>query len=1037
MKKFIISLIVIVALVGNIHIAEAQYAHPANAIKSTNGNVQSDLNTLQSNIGASTVEIGLITAEIDLIQANLATVEASLTALALNDSTQEIEIAAITAEISQMQTNLGTLEDLINEDFAWTTAEIAFITSEIELIQTNLDTIETRLDEHHSNLDTHEISIGALITNDQTQETRIASTEVGLARHENNISNPHSVTATQTSYTDTYLMGVTTVQSALDTIELWLSSINVTNDSQDVAINNINSDIDSAEVAINLNNINDDSQDVQIESNRVAITLKADSDEIHTDISQAYVNVKEFGAVGDGITDDATAINNAIASLTSGGVVLFPAGYYSITSQITLTGKHGITLRGVGHGKNTTYLGTNIYAHGFNGHHFRFIDCVDISVENMNLTAEGQNSSFGVGGLYFSLSSNSNNPYHSFKDLFISDISNGGIAISTPIMNNFKNVTVRKCVGDAFNVWSGTSTSFLNCYANNATETGFILTNMTYSTLQGCAAEGAGVGFYFDNSKSISVMGCGTEAIVDRGGAFNGYAYRSINGSNAITLYDCYDRISETGTFSESAGGLLDYINHKTDSNAQITKIHSLPASTSTYTDTYTLGATNLQTALDTVAVWLNSAELRLDSIEALFVGGIEGQVLTRTADSFTWATPSSGVTDHLLLSNIGTKTHLELEQDITDLQANPAGISKVWIDGVALPTGEVEFVSGDNVTLNVSGSTVEVVATGGTGTGATVEAILSQTYSARSQGTAEVGYFSIFDFDITSSIIVTGTIVPTINGLIQYETNDFTIGTWDDGGTNKLRITFTSDVASDAFVRVSCFTTLPLLAVISAGSVSTTNGWLQGDLDSFENSINAVDGINDSQDVQIEKNRVDVANTYTKAQTNSTIEAAIAAIPETDLSNYYNKAQTESTVAVMIKDNAQAKYWYPLNMTDGDYTGEVIIDSIETSMTAYTAVYYGSSGFANAKADSYTTLPAIGLVLETGTGNKKILTRGILRNDSWDWTKGGRVYVSAATAGALTQTAPTTSTQLVQIIGVALSSDEVLLMPDTTCVEN
>lgn len=623
MKKILFSLIIIVALLGNINIAEAQYAHPATAIKSTNGNVQVDLNTLQANIGASTVEIALITAEIALIQNNLSTMEASLVALALNDATQESEIANITAEIDLIQTNLSTLEDLVDSNHAWTTAEIADITAEIALIQSNLGTIETRLDEHYANLETHELSINALITNDQTQETRIESTEVGLAIHENNVSNPHSVTATQVPYTDTYLIDATTVQSAIDTIELWLSSINVTNDSQDVAINNINSDIDSAEVAINLNNINDDSQDVQIENNHVAIILKADSDEIHTDISQAYVNVMEFGAVGNGIVDDAAAINAAIASLTSGGVVLFPSGYYCIKSQITLTGKHGITLKGVGHGKNTTYLGTNIYATGFNGYHFRGVDCVGISIENMNLTAEGQDSSFGVGGIYFSISSNSNNPYHSFKNLFISDISNNGITVGTPIMNNVTNVTVRKCVGDAFNMWGGTSTSFLNCYANNATETGFILTTMTYCTLQGCAAEGAGVGFYFDNSKSISLMGCGTEAIVDRGGAFNGYAYRSINGSNAVTLYDCYDRISATGTFSESAGGLLDYINHKTDSNAQITKIHSLPASSSVYTDTYSLTATNVQSAIDTIAVWLSAVDIQLDSLEIPFANAL------------------------------------------------------------------------------------------------------------------------------------------------------------------------------------------------------------------------------------------------------------------------------------------------------------------------------------------------------------------------------------------------------------------------------
>lgn len=192
--------------------------------------------------------------------------------------------------------------------------------------------------------------------------------------------------------------------------------------------------------------------------------------------------------------------------------------------------------------------------------------------------------------------------------------------------------------------------------------------------------------------------------------------------------------------------------------------------------------------------------------------------------------------------------------------------------------------------------------------------------------------------------------------------------------------------------------------------------------------------------DAQIATDQI-YGGVYTKAEADATTEAAIteaiADIPATDLSDYYTKSQTESTVAVMINDNAQAKYWYPLHMIDGDCTGEIIIDSIEISMTAYTAVYYSSTGFKNAKADSYLTLPAIGLILETGTGNKKILTRGIIRNDSWDWTKGGRIYVSAATAGALTQTAPTTATQLVQIIGVALSSDEVLLIPDTTCVEN
>ena len=63
------------------------------------------------------------------------------------------------------------------------------------------------------------------------------------------------------------------------------------------------------------------------------------------------VSVKDFGAKGDGTTDDTTAINNAIASLTylagtqtangsTGGEVYFPAGRYKITDTIILTGKN-------------------------------------------------------------------------------------------------------------------------------------------------------------------------------------------------------------------------------------------------------------------------------------------------------------------------------------------------------------------------------------------------------------------------------------------------------------------------------------------------------------------------------------------------------------------------------------------------------------------------------------------------------------------------------------------------------------------------
>ena len=65
--------------------------------------------------------------------------------------------------------------------------------------------------------------------------------------------------------------------------------------------------------------------------------------------SDQAVNVKTFGAVGDGTTDDTAAIQSAINSLGStGGKVFFPVGVYKLTSLLTM--KRGVTLVGSGIG---------------------------------------------------------------------------------------------------------------------------------------------------------------------------------------------------------------------------------------------------------------------------------------------------------------------------------------------------------------------------------------------------------------------------------------------------------------------------------------------------------------------------------------------------------------------------------------------------------------------------------------------------------------------------------------------------------------
>ena len=67
------------------------------------------------------------------------------------------------------------------------------------------------------------------------------------------------------------------------------------------------------------------------------------------------VNVKDdaYGAKGDGVTDDTTAINAAIAALgANGGNIYFPVGTYIISSTIELRDKRNIRFIGPGAGVN-------------------------------------------------------------------------------------------------------------------------------------------------------------------------------------------------------------------------------------------------------------------------------------------------------------------------------------------------------------------------------------------------------------------------------------------------------------------------------------------------------------------------------------------------------------------------------------------------------------------------------------------------------------------------------------------------------------
>jgi len=98
--------------------------------------------------------------------------------------------------------------------------------------------------------------------------------------------------------------------------------------------------------------------------------------------------------------------------------------------------------------------------------------------------------------------------------------------------------------------------------------------------------------------------------------------------------------------------------------------------------------------------------------------------------------------------------------------------------------------------------------------------------------------------------------------------------------------------------------------------------------------------------------------------------------------------------------------------------------------------VYLDSSSgryeFADADAAATAGQVMLGLATTSGTdGNPlTIIKKGIVRNDGWNWsTVGGPLYVSTS-PGALTQTAPSGTDDVIRVVGYALSDDCIWFEP-------
>jgi hypothetical protein len=140
----------------------------------------------------------------------------------------------------------------------------------------------------------------------------------------------------------------------------------------------------------------------------------------------------------------------------------------------------------------------------------------------------------------------------------------------------------------------------------------------------------------------------------------------------------------------------------------------------------------------------------------------------------------------------------------------------------------------------------------------------------------------------------------------------------------------------------------------------------------------------------------------------------------------YGDPVATTGTGNFVLNSGAQQSITASFS-SDNSYSGTTITGlNAGATISQWDIVYLGSSStWLVADADGSGTYPACGMAIAaySSTNPATVLARGTVRHDAWNWTPGGRLYLST-TAGGLTQTPPASSGDKVQDVGFALTAD-------------
>lgn len=365
------------------------------------------------------------------------------------------------------------------------------------------------------------------------------------------------------------------------------------------------------------------------------------------------ISVKDWGALGNGTTDDTTAIQLALNATPVGGVCTLPPGQFAITAPIVVP--PGVTFRGL-HGDTLEYTGAlaspcQLKVLGsfvgsaavkllgkFEGGYAT--DNVGTRVER--ITVDGTaGPTTGVRGFYCF----------------------GYVREAT-----FDRCTVRKVSDNGFVADEDTSSTdaghnayslrFLHCVADNVKGAGFSFNNCPDTTLFDCNAQGCGwVGFYLAGMPNGQMIACRSEWSGSYGYYFTSGLWLAGQGSGGFNMTACLsDRNAFDGVYVDSTGAgaiNLTSCTHRRDGRNNNTGGGGYAAVRVAATATMPVTISNIQVypGVDDNGVGVNSPQYG--------VYGTSGGPSVAVASGYIHAanTPTGGGTNLVVASIIGTAT--------------------------------------------------------------------------------------------------------------------------------------------------------------------------------------------------------------------------------------------------------------------------------------------------------------------------------------------------------------------------------------------